>query len=77
MKNMAPTGAIGCTINTAWEAILEVLSNAINTFSRLAGKAEAQSDAFLDQGIAALRRSPVSRRQKEWRRCDAHQKNLR
>ena len=77
MKNKAPTGAVGCTINTALEAILETLNDAINTFSRFPGKAEAHSDASIDQGIAALRRGPVSRWQKEWRKCDAHQKNLR
>ncbi len=77
MKNKAPTGAVGCTINTAQEVVLEIPNNAINTSSRLAGKAEAHSDASIDQGIAALRRGPVSRWQKEWRKCDAHQKNLR
>ena len=77
MKITASTETVGCTINTAQEAILELLNNDINTCSRLAGKAEARSGASIDQGIAALPRSPVSRRQKEWRKCDAHQKNLR
>ena len=77
MMKTASTETVGCTINTAQEAIPEILNNAIDTFSRLAEKAEAHSDASIDQDIAALRRSSVFRRQKEWRKCDAHQKNLR
>jgi serine/threonine protein kinase len=29
-----------------------------------------------ERDIAALMRSPFYRRQKEWRKCDVHQKNL-
>ena len=77
MKKTASTETVGCTINTAQEPIAEILNKGITTFSRLAGKAGAHSDASSDQGIATVGRRPASRRQKEWRRCDAHQKNLR